>query len=144
MLEIYPFIVETLKHADGAHSTDRQARSRSRQAASAGGQQHRAEHAEAIGSQGGNERARFRTALGSNQEVRACLDVAEAWGYVDAIDPALRDRFDRIAATLYRLATGERAGRAPGRSLSRGRQRWRLQSPTLASLGRGATRRLAT
>jgi hypothetical protein len=31
--------------------------------------------------------------------------VAEALGYVDAVDAELRDRLDRIAATLYRLAT---------------------------------------
>ncbi len=59
--------------------------------------------AEGVGVSGGNRRQRFQTALGSNQEIRACLDVAEAWQYVDAVDPLLRDRFDRIAATLYRL-----------------------------------------
>ena len=48
---------------------------------------------------------RFRTALGSTHEVKACLDVAEALGYVDSVDDRLRDAFDRIAATLYRLAT---------------------------------------
>ena len=55
-------------------------------------------------SQGGNVRARFHTALGSAAEVRACLDVAEALGYVEPVDAALRDRLDRIVATLYRLA----------------------------------------
>jgi four helix bundle protein len=60
--------------------------------------------AEGVGNHGGHARLRFRTALGSNQEVRACLDAAEAWGDIDAIDAALRDRFDRIAATLYKLA----------------------------------------
>ena len=54
--------------------------------------------------QGGNGRARFFTALGSAAEVRACLDVAEALGYVESIDPALRDRLDRVIATLHRLA----------------------------------------
>jgi four helix bundle protein len=55
-------------------------------------------------SQGGNVRARFHSALGSAAEVRACLDVAEALGYVEKIDPALRDTLDRIVATLHRLA----------------------------------------
>jgi four helix bundle protein len=104
MLEIYSFIIDTLKLLKpiidevAKHDADlaRQARR--------AGSSIALNTAEGIGVAGGNERLRFRTALGSNQEVRACLDVAEAWGYVDAIEPALRDRFDRIAATLYRLA----------------------------------------
>ena len=54
-------------------------------------------------SQGRNTRARFHTALGSAAEVRACLDVAEALGYLDGVDPGLRDTLDRVVATLYRL-----------------------------------------
>jgi four helix bundle protein len=55
-------------------------------------------------SQGGNARARFHTALGSAAEVRACLDVAEALGYIEEVDPALRRTLDSIVATLHRLA----------------------------------------
>ena len=55
-------------------------------------------------SQGGNERARFHNALGSAAEVRACLDVAEALGYIDTVEPRLRDRLDQVVATLYRLS----------------------------------------
>ena len=55
-------------------------------------------------SQGGNTRARFHTALGSAAEVRACLDVAEALGYVNSVDAGLRDTLDRIVATLHKLA----------------------------------------
>ena len=55
-------------------------------------------------SQGGNSRARFYTALGSAAAVRACLDVAEALGYLDTIDDELRDKLDQIVATLHRLA----------------------------------------
>ena len=54
-------------------------------------------------SHGGHVRARFHTALGSAAEVRACLDVAEALGYVDEVDPVLRDNLDRVIATLHRL-----------------------------------------
>src|SRR5829696_5302908 len=54
-------------------------------------------------SQGGNVRARFHNALGSAAEVRACLDVAEALGYVEEVDPALRDTLDRVVATLHKL-----------------------------------------
>jgi four helix bundle protein len=55
-------------------------------------------------SQGGNSRARFYSALGSAAEVRACLDVAEALGYIDNVDNELRDRLDQIVATLHRLS----------------------------------------
>ncbi|WP_063826774.1 four helix bundle protein [Sorangium cellulosum] len=55
-------------------------------------------------SQGRNVRARFHNALGSAAEVRACLDVAEALGYLDQVDPALRDTLDRVVATVHRLA----------------------------------------
>src|SRR4029453_9556529 len=55
-------------------------------------------------SRGGNGRARFHTALGSAAEVRACLDVAEALGYVQPVDPALAAPLGRIIATLHRLS----------------------------------------
>ena len=55
-------------------------------------------------SHGGNVRARFHTALGSAAEVRACLDVAEALGYVEGVDEGLRDTLDRVVATLHKLA----------------------------------------
>ena len=54
-------------------------------------------------SQGGHVRARFHNALGSAAEVRACLDVAEAMGYVDHVEPELRNTLDRIVATVHRL-----------------------------------------
>jgi len=54
-------------------------------------------------SQGGNGRSRFHTALGSAAEVRACLDVAEALGYVKSVDAGLRDKVDHIIATVTRL-----------------------------------------
>ncbi|MDC0745802.1 four helix bundle protein [Polyangium mundeleinium] len=55
-------------------------------------------------SQGRNVRARWHTAMGSAAEVRACLDAAEALGYVESVDDGLRDALDHIIATLYRLA----------------------------------------
>ena len=51
----------------------------------------------------GNARARFDTAMGSANEVRACLETAEAWGYVTD-RAALRDELDRIARTLCNLS----------------------------------------
>ncbi|MDC3962037.1 four helix bundle protein [Polyangium jinanense] len=54
-------------------------------------------------SQGRNERARWHTAMGSAAEVRACLEVADALGYIENVDEALLDTLDRIVATLHRL-----------------------------------------
>jgi four helix bundle protein len=62
---------------------------------------------EAVGSLGGNTRARFHTALGSAREVRVGLQLALAWGYLEA--PAVvpvEKLLDRVCAMLYRLARG--------------------------------------
>jgi four helix bundle protein len=59
---------------------------------------------EGMYSQGGNARARFHNALGSAAEVRACLDVAEALGYIEGVDEGMRDRLDRVVATLHQLS----------------------------------------
>lgn len=53
---------------------------------------------------GGNKRARYHTAAGSNAETRSCLRVAGAWGFVDTQQAAVVDALlDRIQAMLYRL-----------------------------------------
>ena len=59
--------------------------------------------AEGSGSQGRNRNARYFNALGSAREVRACVQVAQAFGYVAHIDEALADEVERIIATLIRL-----------------------------------------
>jgi len=59
--------------------------------------------AEGSSSQGRNRNARYYNALGSAKEVRACLHVALAFGYVDAVDDALTDEVERIIATLINL-----------------------------------------
>ncbi len=41
---------------------------------------------EGSGSAGGIRRARYRSALGSAREVRACLESAEALGHIERID----------------------------------------------------------
>ncbi|UJR85769.1 Hypothetical protein I5071_78490 [Sandaracinus amylolyticus] len=51
----------------------------------------------------GNGRLRFRTALGSAREVDVALRVAEAFGYVDALDAELMKRLDGICAALWKL-----------------------------------------
>jgi four helix bundle protein len=55
---------------------------------------------EGSGSRGGTRRERYHNALGSARETGACLDVAEAFGYIGRVDPGLRDRLDRVRATL--------------------------------------------
>ena len=61
--------------------------------------------AEATDSVGGNQRSRFRTALGSASETRAALDVAMAWGYVSvAQGEPLKERVGRIRRMLWPLA----------------------------------------
>ncbi len=59
--------------------------------------------AEGSYSQGGNRKARYHTAQGSLREALACLEVAEALGYLGAVEPALRCRFDHVLGTLVKL-----------------------------------------
>jgi four helix bundle protein len=59
--------------------------------------------AEGSGSQGRNRNARYFNALGSAREVRACVHVAIAWGYVESADEKMLDEIERIVATLIRL-----------------------------------------
>ncbi len=59
--------------------------------------------AEGAGNEAGHRRERFRSALGSAKETRACLEVADALGYAE-LDVAMVGRLDAIAAQLYRLS----------------------------------------
>jgi four helix bundle protein len=58
--------------------------------------------AEGSGSRAGTRRQRYHDALGSARESAACLDAADALGYC-ALDAAVRDRLDRIVATLTKV-----------------------------------------
>jgi four helix bundle protein len=58
---------------------------------------------EGSGSKGGVRNARYRTALGSARETGACLDVAEALGYVEGVDGALLQELDQVRAILARV-----------------------------------------
>ena len=60
--------------------------------------------AEGSGSFGRVRTVRYRTALGSARETVACLRVAEAYGYVDAMPETLLDTMDRVVGTLVRVA----------------------------------------
>jgi four helix bundle protein len=59
--------------------------------------------AEGSSSQGRNRNARYFNALGSAEEVRACIEVAVAFGYVERVDDALSAELGRIIGTLVRL-----------------------------------------
>jgi four helix bundle protein len=60
--------------------------------------------AEGNRNEGGLRLSRFSTAAGSNAEVRAALQVAVAWGYVQPSDVREAEQLlDRVAAMLHRL-----------------------------------------
>ncbi len=60
---------------------------------------------------GGNQQRHYAIAHGSANEVKAALDVAEAWGYV-ADTSAPRRTLDRLLAILWRLTHPRRAEQA--------------------------------
>jgi len=60
--------------------------------------------AEARGSDAGNARARFSTACGSAKEVRAALNVASDWGYIESpMATRLDQRLDEVCAITWCL-----------------------------------------
>ncbi len=60
--------------------------------------------AEARGSDAGNARARFSTACGSAKEVRAALNVASDWGYIETQRAThLDDKLDEVCAITWCL-----------------------------------------
>ena len=60
--------------------------------------------AEGSRSAGRNRQARYANAMGSARESRACLETAEALGYLGADElPAAVDRLDHIVAILFKL-----------------------------------------
>ncbi len=60
--------------------------------------------AEARGNDAGNARARFSTACGSAKEVRAALNVASDWGYIEARRATHFDeRLDEVCAITWCL-----------------------------------------
>ena len=60
--------------------------------------------AEGSGSFGGVRTQRYRTALGSARETIACLRVAEAFGYIDALPAHMLGTLNRVVGTLVRVA----------------------------------------
>lgn len=62
--------------------------------------------AEGSYARGRSRSALYQVALGSSKEVTACLDVANALGYLEVVDPRVRADLDAIGGTLYKLAIG--------------------------------------
>ena len=54
-------------------------------------------------SRGNNRSARYHSALGSARETLACLEAAEACGYVAGVDAVLSERLKRVVGTLVKL-----------------------------------------
>jgi len=62
---------------------------------------------EGMYSRGELRTARYHTALGSMRKSYSCLEVAQAFGYVRAIDATLHAKINRITGTLVRLVEGK-------------------------------------
>jgi four helix bundle protein len=60
--------------------------------------------AEGSGSFGRVRTVRYRTALGSARETLACLQTAEAFGYVEPVSSTMIQGMNRIIGTLVRVA----------------------------------------
>ena len=52
--------------------------------------------------QGGRRGASYHVALGSANEARSGLLMAEAWGFVGPMSPSVQAKFRRIIGTLYK------------------------------------------
>ena len=62
--------------------------------------------------QNGNRKKHYEIAHGSANEVRAALDTAEAWGWIETRG-CERDLLDRVLALLWKLTRSETAGVVP-------------------------------
>ena len=58
---------------------------------------------EGSGVRGGRRRNAYEIALGEARETRACLQAAEAIGYLPSISAELSDKLDRVIATLVKV-----------------------------------------
>jgi len=64
--------------------------------------------AEGAYSRGKNRQARFQTAAASARETLACLETAEALGFIGPLDPELASLFHQVIGTLVRLVEPRR------------------------------------
>ena len=103
MLRIYPITVETLRELrpvmERIEKKDGDLGRQLRRAAASVA----LNLSEGMGSRGKLRQVRYHTALGSARETLACLEVAQAFGYIAQVDAAIRARMDRIIGTLVKL-----------------------------------------
>jgi len=59
--------------------------------------------AEGTYSRGKNRQARYQSAMASAREALACLEAAEALGWLKPLEPELEARFQHVIGTLVRL-----------------------------------------
>ena len=64
--------------------------------------------AEGAYSRGRNRQARYQTAAASAREALACLETAEALGWLEPLDEELAALFNRVIGTLVRLVVPRR------------------------------------
>ena len=64
--------------------------------------------AEGSYSRGRNKHARYHNALASTREVLACLETAQAFGWLGSLDSRMSELFRRVIGTLVRLANPKR------------------------------------
>lgn len=60
---------------------------------------------EGMAASGGIRRNSYATALREARECVVAIDVAQRWGYVGEVNPAVLDRLDKIMATLFKLVS---------------------------------------
>jgi four helix bundle protein len=107
-LEIYPIVLELVRKVRPYLAVLR-ARS-----ASLGDQLERAltsvplNLAEGAYSRGRNRQVRYQSAVASAREALACLETAEALGWVGPLEPELGALFQRVIGTLVRLVVPRR------------------------------------
>jgi four helix bundle protein len=68
--------------------------------------------AEGAYSRGRNQQARFQIAAGSARETLACLETAQAMGFIGPLSTGLGARFDHVIGTLVRLVEPRNGSRA--------------------------------
>ena len=64
--------------------------------------------AEGFGSQAGNKRSRYETALGACQESRSVFEVAAQWGYIKPMTEERMRFFNSICMALLKLSTKQK------------------------------------
>lgn len=72
--------------------------------------------AEGAYSRGNNREARYQSALASAREALACWETAEAFGWVEPLEPDIAALFQRIIGTLVRLSLRRCPGNSPRRA----------------------------